>query len=799
MQKTQWKRLWVLTLSVGLLVSFMSAPASQAVFKVAPAETWGNIYAGAATNNSPSKRPKYRNVETQSRFNVKYSNFPMWAKNDVQAAIDIWASNFPSTVPINVEASWGRVNSIGLLGSASAVNFYSGFSGAPDPALWYPSALANALAGKDLDKSKPEIIIQVNSSAQWNSRGDGKPTKSEFDLESVFLHELAHGLGFASNSAYGLTSDANNNYVAVGSLEQPTPFDAYAQTMDGSRLADIPTPSTQLASVLTSTLYWSGPLGIAANKNERPKLFAPSRYLSGSSISHLDDDTFAGSGLDSVMTPNLDPGEIFREPGALLLAMMEDMRNKPPVGVAAGIPDTPRNASAYVGDKSALIVFDPPANLRTAQLTEYVVTNLKTGIEKSAFSSPVLITGLKNGTTYSFSVIARNLVGDSVAAMTAQVTPQTAWSSSILDSYSDGKSLVSTTFNGSPVIAYTDSKSGDLKIALYDGKKWNKTTVDGAGGPSGRTRNAISGNLSMCVNGSRSNQTLHIFYSDAVDKDLRYATFNGKSFTFEVVDGNGTSINSYSDSKRVRSSSEVNISNACVATQNTVQVFYRDESQGILLGAVKVNSKPWRYEIVDGDSSTKGRTTGDVGYNLSALFDGSQTVVLYDSVVDMNQKKEITNGQVRVASRAGTDASGWTYQTLDMSTDKASVFGFNVALAKVGKDVVASWLSSSLMSAPKPDQIRWVKLSAPNKVNAITSENFGTPSGGILLDGSSIVFGCQDRLCSVDTKKVSLGQGAIRLLRSVQDAETTQSTWVVLKKTKYLVAGMNGKIVLLKP
>ena len=113
--------------------------------------------------------------------------------------------------------------------------------------------------------------------------------------------------------------------------------------------------------------------------------------------------------------------------------------------------------------------------------------------------------------------------------------------------------------------------------------------------------------------------------------------------------------------------------------------------------------------------------------------------------------------------------------------------------------MVASWLSSSLMSAPKPDQIRWVKLSAPNKVNAITSENFGTPSGGILLDGSSIVFGCQDRLCSVDTKKVSLGQGAIRLLRSVQDAETTQSTWVVLKKTKYLIAGMNGKIVLLKP
>ena len=122
---------------------------------------------------------------------------------------------------------------------------------APDPSLWYASALANALAGKDLDKANPEMVIQVNSAAPWNSRGDGVPSTSEYDLRSVFLHEMGHGLGFLSNDAY-------DPYYGLGSLDQPTPFDAYAQLPDGRRLVDMPSPSLEAGKAITSTLYWSG-------------------------------------------------------------------------------------------------------------------------------------------------------------------------------------------------------------------------------------------------------------------------------------------------------------------------------------------------------------------------------------------------------------------------------------------------------------------------------------------------------------------------------------------------------------
>ncbi len=787
------KRMGPFALAGALIVALLTAPAAPALtFKQIPATTWGHIYAGTQPSSTQSAPSKSKNLEIKSKFSVKYNNFPEWAKKEVQASIDVWSANFKSSVVVSVDASWGRSSSWGVLGSARPGSFFSAFSGAPDPSLWYASALANALAGKDLDKANPEIVIQVNSAAAWNTRGDGLPSGNEYDLQSVFLHEIGHGLGFLSNDAY-------DPFFGLGSLDQPTPFDAYLQTSDGRRLADLPTPSKELGVALTSSLVWSGVNAVKANGGVKPKMYTPARYESGSSTSHLDEATFASSGVDSVMTPSLDPGEIFKEPGPLLLAMMEDMRTKPPAGVATDLPQSPRNAQAFTGDSSALISFDPPTNLRTAQITEYIVKNVKTGSEKKTLTSPLLITGLKNGTSYTFSVVAKNALGVSDAAVTKAVIPQPGWKSTVLDSAADGKTVASTTFNGKPAIAYTDTKSGDLKLATFDGKSWKKVTVDGAGGSGGRTTDNIAGAISMCVNGSGVKQTLHIFYSDATEKDLRYATYNGKSFAFETIDGNGSAVNNYEDPVRVRTSSDVSVANACVASASAVQVFYRDESQGVLLGAVRTKGAPWRYELLDGDRKTDGRTTGDVGFHLQAIFDGTTTYVAYDSVISMNQKKEMTAGAIRVATRTSVEATAWQYQTLDISTDDALIFGFDVALAKTSSGVFATWLAASAATAPKANQLRWASLENPTKVSKITTENFGTPGQFMTTDGKTIIFNCQERLCALDTSKKDLGQSAIRLVSSTQGSEPTQSAWVTVNKVKYLLATINGKLALLKP
>jgi hypothetical protein len=755
---------------------------------------WGHTLAGPNTTDTQVPRAKTVNLEAKSKFIVTYKNFPAWAKRDFQAAADVWASHFASTVPINIDVSWVEIGAFNVLGSARPGSYFAGYDGAPDSTLWYPSALANALAGKDLDKKQAEMIIQVNSGANWNTRNDGLSYSGEYDLQSVFLHEMAHGLGFLSTDSY-------DPVFGFGRIDQPTPFDAYALVEDGRRLSDLPSPSIELGIALRSPLVWSGPLGTAANGGVRPILFTPRVYEEGSSISHLDEDTFANSLENAVMTPNLEAGEIFHKPGPLLLAMIEDMRRKPPAGKSTGIPLAVRNLEALVSDGEAIIAFDPPANARTAQISAYTVRNNVTNQSKSAAKSPIKFTGLKNGDAYTFTVIATNINGSSEPVTSAPVKPAPSWKRFIIDAKSDAKLLSSVTFNGEPAIVYADSKSGDLKIAQWNSKVWVKRTIDGAGGSMGRTNLPITSALSTCVNGIGKKQTLHIFYADDVDKDLRYAKYDGKNFTYEIVDGNGPQVNSYEASIRVRTASDVNVTSACIASAGGVQVFYRDESQGILLGAVKGKSaKNWIYELVDGDRKTDGRTTGDVGFSLKAAFDGRTSYLIYDAVLDINQREQPTLSEIRVATRTNFSPAGWSYRILESATPANPVSGFALAVGKTIEGVFATWLGGDSLSLPEAKTVRWLSLSkssdAGSQVSSLDPDELGTPSRYLSTDSSLIAFTCERRLCAIDKSKETPKK---IFISPYENPEGIESAWVNVNRMKYLIAGIYGQLVMLRP
>jgi hypothetical protein len=786
------RRAGIALISFTLLISLASPIQSQALsnFKVAPATVWGHVYAGPAATTTQTRAPKVAYLEQKSKFVVNYKNFTEWAKKDFQSAVDVWSTNFSSKVSITIDAAWIRSASSSILGSARPGSYFAGFDGAPDASLWYPSALANALAGKDLDPSNPEMVIQVNSSAGWNTRNDGAPRLTEYDLQSVFLHEMGHGLGFLSTDSY-------DNFFGYGSIEQPTPYNAYAQLPDGRRLSDLPSPSIELGKALTSTLVWSGALGIAANGGTKPLLYTPLKYEEGSSVSHLDEATYKNSELNRIMTPNLDAGEVFREPGPLLLAMMEDMRRKPPLGLAVGVPQGVRNATALISDSAAIVTFDPPANARTSQVSLYTVRNLKTDEIQSSATSPITFTGLKNGTSYSFSIIASNSNGSSEAVITAPITPQKSWKRFVIDDEADVLRVATITFNRKPTILYTDSTNGRLKIATWEGKKWKKLTVDGAGGTSPKTRNPINGHVSTCVNGSGTTQTLHIFYSEKKDKDLHYASYDGKKFIYEIVDGNGTSVNDYKDATRFRTASDVSVSSACVATAAGVQVFYRDESQGILLGASRLKSaSKWNYELIDGDRKTDGRSTGDVAFHLRAAYSGAKTYILYDSVLTINQRKQATSGEVRVASRNTFSTSPWTYFNLDTSGSTAPMTGFDVSIAKNVNGLLASWLIAAPATMPNAAKIRWSYIQPEPAQNVATTENYGAPTAYLNTDGTATAFNCSQRLCVLDHSRRT---PTISLVSPDENLNGISSGWIVIDRVRYLIASYKGQLSMFRP
>ena len=768
-----------------LLASLLSMPQAEAAPLVAPSTIWGHTYAAEASGVVSVPATQSANLEKLSKFVVNYKNFPDWAKNEVQAAIDLWAVNFDSKVPVNVDATWARSSTSDILGSARPDRYYSKFSGAPDPSLWYASALANAVAGKDLDLDNPEIIIQINSEADWDLDGLGTPTRYEYDLKSVMFHEMAHGLGFLSTSTYIFDRTKGQN---VGILLQPTPFDAYLQTEDGNRLVDLPSPSFELGQALTSRLVWSGPEGIKANNGVKPLMYTPSSYEGGSSVSHVDENTFTNSGTDAVMTPNLEAGEVFNEPGPILLAMMKDLRNKPAPGLAVGIPSEVLNEEALIADSAAILIFDPPVNSRTAQVREYIIKNVNTGKETTVTDSPAIISGLKNGTSYTFEIVASNSKGASPAVITKSVTPRAAWKSQVLDATSDATSIKSITLNGQPVIAYVDSKTSILRIATWGGKSWKKTTVD----------SDIAGQVSLCVSGKSLKQTLHVFYADKTDNDLRYATVNGTKISREIVDGNAEKVQSYEEIVRVPTASNVSVSNACAVTSEGIQVFYRDETQGVLLGAYKNFGGAWNYELVDGDRKTDFRTTGDVAFHLKALVDGNKTYVIYDSVLAIDQNRDATSGEIRLATRTSFDPGAWQFRTLESPKADSSILGYDVEIVKSAKGIMATWFSATALSMPDPTLVRTLNISNSSSVLTTSSSNFGTANKLLSSDSKTLMFNCLGRLCALDYAKFSRGQSAISLASSWQSTEPIASAWITLNKVRYAVAGINGKVVLLK-
>ncbi len=764
------------------------APTAQALTVHEIPAGWAYTYAGAKTPGaSITAETKSAHADKTSSFIVNFNTVPLQYQPAVQAAVDIWSANFSSTVPIHVDATFGRQSSLAVLASSSPVNFFQGFTGAPDSDLYYSSAMANALAGKDLDPANPEITIRINSTIGSNLYlgTDGNCPSGLYDLESIIIHELAHGLGFISNDliAYG-----------YGSIQQPTPYDAYAQLPDGSRLSDLPSPSVELADALTNKLIWSGKQAIAVNNGINPILYTPNIYSSGSSISHLDENQFPKGDPNAVMTPTLSPGEVFRSPGPLVIAMFKDMFLAPPPGVPVGTPKVPRNQAALVGDKSAIVVFDKPTNYRTAQVSSFEVKVMPGNLTRTVKKSPAIITGLKNGVAYSFSITAKNALGTSDPVTTNAVIPQAAWSSTVLDAKADGKNLATTTFNGKPMIIYSDSKNGDIKSLTYSAGKWSTSVIDGNATTGGKTADDVSGEISVCVGTINKVSTLNIFYADLTKKWLRSASFDGKRWSYSIVDGNGPKIQPYSEEVRVRTGSDVSGSNACAVTPSGVQVFYRDESQGILLGAVR-DGTSWRYELIDGDRNTDNRTTGDVGFHLKAMSVGARAYLLYDSVLSVNTDKQPLRGEVRIAYRDSAYPEDWQYQTLDTSGFGIAVAGFDVALYNSGKSQSATWLASTILPT-QADQIRWLdlkNLGTSTTPTSLSTPSYGIPQAPIALDNKGTLFSCQSRLCAENS-----ADQTISLVSGAPVADGTNSAWITLGSVRYAVISSAGKLTLYK-
>ena len=94
-----------------------------------------------------------------------------------------------------------------------------------------------------------------------------------------------------------------------------------------------------------------------------------------------------------------------------------------PFTVNAVVPGAPVIGTATPGSAQATISFTAPASNGGAPITSYRATCNPGGLTATGAGSPITVTGLTNGTTYTCSVTATNSAGNSAASATVSVTP----------------------------------------------------------------------------------------------------------------------------------------------------------------------------------------------------------------------------------------------------------------------------------------------------------------------------------------------------------------------------------------
>jgi len=254
-------------------------------------------------------------------FEVEYIGFESQpqAQAAFQTAVDIWSSLLTSNIKIRVRATWQPLGA-GVLGQANASTFYRNSDGVQRVGAWYPVALAEKIANRELNNTnEPDIEASFNSQANWSYLQTVEPGRTNFI--SVVLHELGHGL--AINRFYSVQGGVGSNFLGTNTV-----YEQYLVNGSGqSVVVGFENQTTALGSQLTSNnLFFNAPLVIPVSPVPNgAKIFAPFTYSAGSSIAHLDESTFPSGSANALMTPQIGTGEVHLNPGPIINEVMREI------------------------------------------------------------------------------------------------------------------------------------------------------------------------------------------------------------------------------------------------------------------------------------------------------------------------------------------------------------------------------------------------------------------------------------------------------------------------------------------
>jgi len=212
-----------------------------------------------------------------------------------EASLATWSAALHGRAPVTVHVRMEEMaEDSDVLAHAGPVDFIE------IDGVAVPYALAAQLREGPVGDGGAHIEAVFNSRMSWDYSLEGTtPNEEQTSFLYTALHEVAHGLGFLD------TFDPEEGALLNG---VPTPYDTFVNRGHGEegRLTGR-APGDVRGDVISNDLFFAGPTATAASQASvvplpLVKLHAPDPYEQGSSVSHVDQETYSQVEV-GLMTP----------------------------------------------------------------------------------------------------------------------------------------------------------------------------------------------------------------------------------------------------------------------------------------------------------------------------------------------------------------------------------------------------------------------------------------------------------------------------------------------------------------
>ncbi len=260
--------------------------------------------------------------------------------------------------------------------------------------------LGNDVANGIAVDGSSDVYLTGQSGDTWNGPNGQTPLSAHSGGTAIFALKLNSSGAYQWHTFYGLGNDVANGIAVDGSS------DVYLTGQSGDTWNG-PNGQTPLSAHSGGTAIFVLKLNGSGAYQWHTFYGLGNDVANGIAVDGSSDVYLTGQSGDTWNGPNgQTPLNAHSGGTAIFVLKLLDLT----------VPDAPTGVKAVAGNAQATVSFSAPALIGGSPIISYTVTSSPGNITATGASSPITVTGLTNGTAYTFTVRATNAIGTGPAS-----------------------------------------------------------------------------------------------------------------------------------------------------------------------------------------------------------------------------------------------------------------------------------------------------------------------------------------------------------------------------------------------